>query len=68
VPRDNYRIGAPSGGFWQEILNSDAGDYGGSSMGNFGGVEAAPLPLHGRSHSLSLTLPSLAACFFRSPG
>jgi 1,4-alpha-glucan branching enzyme len=67
VPRANYRVGAPCGGFWREILNTDAGEYGGSQMGNFGGVEAAPLPLHGRSHSLTLTLPPLAACFFKCP-
>jgi 1,4-alpha-glucan branching enzyme len=63
VPRHNYRIGVPGGGYWREALNSDAGHYGGSAMGNMGGVEASPLPLHGRSHSLALTLPPLAALF-----
>jgi 1,4-alpha-glucan branching enzyme len=67
VPRLNYRIGAPRGGIWHELLNSDAQDYGGSGMGNFGGVEAAPIPVHGRSHALTLTLPPLAALFF-APG
>ena len=38
VPRENYRIGAPRGGFWREALNSDATDYGGSGVGNRGGV------------------------------
>ncbi|WP_455244429.1 1,4-alpha-glucan branching protein GlgB [Petrachloros mirabilis] len=65
VPRPNYRIGAPHGGFWQEILNSDATHYGGSGWGNLGGVEAAPIPLHGRSHSLTLTLPPLGIVFFK---
>ncbi|GIW53728.1 MAG: hypothetical protein KatS3mg082_0132 [Nitrospiraceae bacterium] len=37
VPRVNYRIGAPRGGFWKELLNSDAREYGGSGMGNLGG-------------------------------
>jgi 1,4-alpha-glucan branching enzyme len=68
VPRLNYRIGAPRGGFWKEVLNSDAMHYGGSGCGNFGGVEAFPIPLHGRSHSLTLTLPPLAALFFKWSG
>jgi 1,4-alpha-glucan branching enzyme len=66
VPRTNYRIGVPGGGFWREILNSDSGHYGGSGQGNFGGVEAAPVPLHGRTHSLTLTLPPLAALWFKA--
>ncbi len=65
VPRPNYRIGAPCGGFWKEVLNSDATYYGGAGWGNMGGVEAVPIPLHGRSHSLTLTLPPLAAMFFK---
>ncbi|MEA2694843.1 MAG: 1,4-alpha-glucan branching enzyme, partial [Acidobacteriota bacterium] len=65
VARQNYRIGAPQGGYWREVLNSDAAVYGGSGQGNFGGVEAAPLPLHGRTHSLTLTLPPLGALFLQ---
>lgn len=68
VPRSNYRIGAPRGGFWKEILNSDATHYGGSGWGNLGGIDAVPIPLHGRSHSLTLTLPPLAALFFKCAG
>jgi 1,4-alpha-glucan branching enzyme len=68
VPRYSYRIGAPRGGYWQEALNSDAGEYGGSNMGNLGGVEAVPIPLHARSHSLTITLPPLSASFFKSEG
>ena len=64
VPRPNYRVGAPRGGFWKEVLNSDAVEYGGSGWGNLGGAEAVPVPLHGRSHSLTLTLPPLSALFF----
>jgi 1,4-alpha-glucan branching enzyme len=63
-----YRIGAPRGGLWQEALNSDAGDYGGSNMSNLDGVEAVPTPLHGRPHSLSLTLPPLSVSFFKHEG
>jgi 1,4-alpha-glucan branching enzyme len=66
VPRYNYKVGAPRGGFWQEILNSDAEEYGGSGHGNLGGVEAAPIPVHGRPFSLTLTLPPLAAVYLKS--
>jgi 1,4-alpha-glucan branching enzyme len=65
VPRHNYRVGAPAGGFWSEILNSDAPVYGGSGQGNMGGVEAAPFPLHGLSFSLNLTLPPLGIVFMK---
>jgi 1,4-alpha-glucan branching enzyme len=60
VPRDNYRIGVPRGGWWRERLNSDAAEYGGSGSGNFGGLEASPLPSHGMTHSVALRLPPLA--------
>jgi len=66
VPRTNYALGVPASGFWREALNSDAPLYGGSGMGNFGGLEAAPAPAHGRFHSLTLTLPPLAVLFFRN--
>jgi len=68
VPRPNYRIGAPRGGFWGEVLNSDAANYGGSGWGNLGGVEAVPIPLHGRSHSVTLTLPPLSILFLKRTG
>ncbi len=59
VPRDNYRVGVPSGGFWREVLNSDAKEYGGSGHGNLGGTESTSVSCHGRVHSLVLTLPPL---------
>jgi len=59
VPRPNYRVGVPKAGYWREIVNSDAHHYGGSGHGNLGGVEAAPIPFHGRRFSLNLTLPPL---------
>lgn len=65
VPRHNYRVGAPVGGFWKELLNSDSRYYGGSGQGSLGAVEAAPIPGHGRPYSLNLTLPPLAAVFFK---
>ncbi len=47
VPRVNYRIGVPEGGFYRELLNSDSARYGGSNMGNAGGVHADARPMHG---------------------
>jgi 1,4-alpha-glucan branching enzyme len=63
LPRENYRVGVPTGGFWRELLNSDATSYGGTGMGNMGGVEASPVGCHGRPWALTLTLPPLAAVF-----
>ncbi|MGD8255112.1 MAG: 1,4-alpha-glucan branching protein GlgB [Syntrophobacterales bacterium] len=68
TPRYNYQVGAPRGGLWQEILNSDAEEYGGSGHGNFGEIEAFPVEIHGRPYSLKLTLPPLGAVFFKSEG
>ena len=65
VPRHNYRVGVPRGGFWRELLNGDAPVYGGSGLGNAGGTEAIPMPYEQYSHSLSITLPPLAALFFK---
>lgn len=65
VPRNNYLVGVPCSGYWKEVLNSDATIYGGSGQGNFGGVEANPISVHGRSHSLTLTLPPLAMVALR---
>jgi 1,4-alpha-glucan branching enzyme len=65
VLRYNYRVGVPAGGFWRELLNSDATEYGGSGQGNLGGAEAAPVPSHGRDYSLSVTLPPLGMVVFK---
>ncbi|MEX1137962.1 MAG: 1,4-alpha-glucan branching protein GlgB [Bacteroidota bacterium] len=66
VPRPQYIVGVPNGGFWKEILNSDAGPYGGTGHGNFGGIEASAVPHHGKSHSLSLVLPPLGVIFLKA--
>jgi 1,4-alpha-glucan branching enzyme len=58
-------VGVPKGGFWREIANSDARDYGGSGMGNLGGVASQPVPAHGRTQSLTLTLPPLSTLIFK---
>jgi 1,4-alpha-glucan branching enzyme len=65
VPRLGYMVGVPEGGYWKEILNSDAREYGGSNMGNAGGAEALPVKTHGRPYSLRLTLPPLGALFLK---
>ncbi len=63
VPRDNYRVGVDGSGFWRELANGDAVEYGGSGVGNLGGVESVPVRWHGRNHSIVLTLPPLAVLF-----
>ncbi len=65
VARANYRIGVSEKGFWRELMNTDAKQYGGTGRGNFGGVETVPVPAHGRHYSLTIDLPPLAAVFFR---
>jgi 1,4-alpha-glucan branching enzyme len=66
VPRTNYRVGVPHAGYWRELLNSDAKEYAGSGQGNLGGVNAEEIETHGRPFSLKLTLPPLAALFFKA--
>jgi len=69
VPRHNYRVGLPRGGFWKEVLNSDAKEYGGSGHGNMGGVEAFSDSIYGRyDFSLSITLPPLSLIVFKAAG
>jgi 1,4-alpha-glucan branching enzyme len=59
VPRPNYRVGVPEAGWYREVLNSDAELYGGSNMGNRGGIMSESAPAHGHQQSLSLTIPPL---------
>jgi 1,4-alpha-glucan branching enzyme len=59
VPRENYLVGVPAPGYWRERLNSDASLYGGSGVGNLGGVRSVPVAAHGRYHALNLRLPPL---------
>ena len=65
VVRKKYRMGVPVGGFWREILNSDAAEYGGSGVGNMGGIRAEDKASHGRDHSISITLPPLGILVFK---
>jgi len=59
VPRPGYRLGVPEWGWYRELLNSDSERYGGSNMGNGGGVQTEALPAHGFDQSISLTVPPL---------
>jgi 1,4-alpha-glucan branching enzyme len=64
VPREGYRIGLPGPGHWREVLNSDAAIYGGSNVGNLGGVTAEETSWHGQPCSAVVTLPPLAVVAF----
>ena len=66
LPRINFRIGTPCTDYWQEILNSDSAIYGGSGMGNLGGIATVPVASHGQSVSVGLTLPPLAIVVFKA--
>jgi len=61
LPRLDYRIGVPLAGRYCEILNSDAEAYGGSNLGNQGGLLSEPRPWMGRPHSLAMVVPPLGA-------
>jgi len=65
IPRQMYQVGVPLGGYWKEVLNSDAKEYGGSGMGNMGGAHAREHSVHGRPFSLTLVLPPLGALFLK---
>ncbi|MEY2496467.1 MAG: 1,4-alpha-glucan branching enzyme [Verrucomicrobiota bacterium] len=68
LPRHGYRLGVPSAGFYEEIINTDAETYGGSNIGNMGGFEAEDFPWQGRTHSLMISLPPLATVAFKCAG
>ena len=65
VPRMGYRVGAPAPGFYTEILNSDSAHYGGSAMGNAGGLPSEPTPWQGQPHSILITVPPLAVVYLK---
>ena len=65
VPRDSYRIGVPKPGYYAELINSDAGIYGGSNIGNMGGVYSEPIPAHGHPQSIELRLPPLSVLIMK---
>jgi 1,4-alpha-glucan branching enzyme len=65
VPRADYRVGVPEAGYYAEAINSDSAHFGGSNLGNTGGVWSEPVPAHGFPHSLRLLLPPLACLFLK---
>ena len=67
IPREGYRIGVPCGGWYAELLNSDAEAYGGGNLGNAGGLEAQAVSWQGFDWSLELTVPPLAVVVFKTP-
>ena len=65
TPHEGYRVGLPFAGDWEEVLNTDSEDYGGSGVGNLGRVEAEDLPWNGRPASVRLRVPPMGAVFLR---
>jgi 1,4-alpha-glucan branching enzyme len=64
-PHSHYRVGVPEAGFYVELLNSDARQYGGSNMGNLGGKWTDEWSFHNRPYSLDLCLPPLCTLMFK---
>ena len=67
VPRLDYRIGVPEPGFYREAFNSDSEIYGGSNVGNYGGIWAEHTPYGGRPYRLTLRVPPLGVVFLKVP-
>ncbi|HEX8204215.1 MAG TPA: alpha amylase C-terminal domain-containing protein, partial [Isosphaeraceae bacterium] len=65
IVRQDYRIGVPDGGFYRELLNTDAAIYGGSNVGNAGGCWARSEPHAGRPFHLTLRLPPLGVLYLK---
>jgi 1,4-alpha-glucan branching enzyme len=65
VSREKYRVGVPFAGYWEEILNSDSDIYGGSGLGNAGGVVTENTKWHNRPQSVLLKVPPLGAVVFK---
>src|SRR5436190_1432200 len=65
IVHHNYRLGVPESGFYREIINTDSETYGGSNVGNYGGVRSENIPWMAREHSVVIHLPPLAAVAFK---
>ncbi len=65
VVRYSYRLGVPKPGFYRELINTDAETYGGSNIGNLGGVQTEDVPWMGHEHSILINLPPLATLAFK---
>ncbi|NNC99658.1 MAG: 1,4-alpha-glucan branching protein GlgB [Gammaproteobacteria bacterium] len=64
TPHQQYLVGVPQTGYYSERLNTDSSHYGGSNMGNAGGINSQPRPSHGQPHSISIAVPPLATVLF----
>ena len=64
-PHHNFKLGLPIAGEWDEILNSDAAEFGGSGVGNFGKIHANGDGTHGQPHSATISVPPLGAIWFK---
>jgi 1,4-alpha-glucan branching enzyme len=64
IPRYGYRVGFPAPGRWVELLNTDASEWGGSGVGNFGAVQTEDVAWHGRPWSSRVSLPPLGVLWF----
>ncbi len=67
VVRHDYRLGVPAAGTYDEILNTDAERYGGSSVIN-NKIASEPIPWHDQPQSIFITLPPLASVYFKLEG
>ena len=65
VPRENYRFGVRSPGFYKEIFNSDSKRYAGSNVGSYGGTASVNESWHDKPHSITVEVPPLATVFFK---
>ena len=65
VLRENFRMGVPYSGYWKEVINTDAKEYGGYGHGNLGGVHSDEMDWDGRPFSVQVSLPPLSMCVFR---
>jgi len=68
VPRRDYRIGVPEAGRYAELINTDSEYYGGSNLGNAGGVVSEPVETHGHPHSVRLLVPPLSCLLLKREG
>jgi 1,4-alpha-glucan branching enzyme len=65
IYRENYRVGVPLDGYYKEILNTDADEYGGFGFGNIGGVESESVAWDSRDNSISINVPPNSLTVFR---
>ena len=65
VQREIYRVGVPEPGSYREIMNTDAEKYGGTNVGNLGGVHAEAIPWNSKPYSIQVRMPALGVIYFK---